>query len=57
LKIGRLYFPVASLDECAIEIDAAIEKGPGQRDCVGMERRDEIGSGRKVLGTEYTQWT
>jgi len=36
--------------ERAIEIDTAVVEGPGQRDRVGMERRDDVGAWRKVLG-------
>ena len=43
--------------ERAIEIDAAVVEGLGQRDCVGMERRDEIGAGSKVLCSKKRRQT
>ena len=51
-------FPLCVADwEHAIEIDTAVVEGPGQSDGVGVDRRDEIGAGRKVLGTDYPRRT
>jgi hypothetical protein len=38
--------------ERAIEIDVTVVEGAGEKKCVGMQWRDDIGSGREVLGSK-----
>lgn len=58
MKTGTLYSPFASLaGERAVEIDTAVVEGICQRDCVEMKRCDDIGAGRKVLGSKHLQRT
>ena len=51
-------FPLCIAEwERAIEIDTAIVEGPGWRDCIGMERRDDVGARREILGEKNLEWT
>src|SRR5580692_3263933 len=49
-------FPRCVIDwEGAIEIDTAVEERVCQYDCIGMDRRDDVSTWRKFLGSDFLQ--